>query len=143
MTAPSALSVASGASAAVLSLDVSTVDKYQGRDKDVIILSTVRQASSPSPSSTDGDTEESPMVGDLLRDWRRINVAITRARVKLVIVGSGTTLSHVPLLAELVNMVKDKNWHVQMPEDALEMYSHVLLQSDDQTNRSGEESQER
>ena len=83
------------------------------------------------------------MVGDLLRDWHRINVAITRARVKLVIVGSGTTLSHVPMLAELMSMVKDQHWHVQMPEDALEMYSHVLLQADDTANQSGEESQER
>jgi hypothetical protein len=48
---------------------VSTVDKYQGRDKDVIILSTVK-------SCADGKDKES--VGNLLRDWRRINVAITR-----------------------------------------------------------------
>lgn len=47
--------------------EVSTVDKYQGRDKDVIILSTVKSCA---------DGKES--VGNLLRDWRRINVAITR-----------------------------------------------------------------
>ena len=47
--------------------EVSTVDKYQGRDKDVVILSTVKSAS---------DGKDS--VGNLLRDWRRINVAITR-----------------------------------------------------------------
>lgn len=52
---------------AELLCEVSTVDKYQGRDKDVIILSTVK-------SCLDG--KES--VGNLLRDWRRINVAITR-----------------------------------------------------------------
>ena len=45
--------------------DVSTIDKYQGRDSDVVIVSTVR-------SNTSGNT------GELLRDWRRINVAITR-----------------------------------------------------------------
>jgi len=47
--------------------EVSTVDKYQGRDKEVIILSTVK-------SCADGKDS----VGNLLRDWRRINVAITR-----------------------------------------------------------------
>jgi DNA replication ATP-dependent helicase Dna2 len=47
--------------------EVSTVDKYQGRDKEVVILSTVKCCL---------DGKES--VGNLLRDWRRINVAITR-----------------------------------------------------------------
>ena len=46
---------------------MSTVDKYQGRDKDVIILSTVK-------SCVDGHDS----IGNLLRDWRRVNVAITR-----------------------------------------------------------------
>ena len=45
--------------------EVSTIDKYQGRDTDVVIVSTVR-------SNASGST------GELLRDWRRINVAITR-----------------------------------------------------------------
>lgn len=53
--------------AALQDCEVSTVDKYQGRDKDVIILSTVK-------SCVDGGDS----VGNLLRDWRRINVAITR-----------------------------------------------------------------
>ena len=45
--------------------EVSTIDKYQGRDTDVVIVSTVRSNSSGK-------------AGELLRDWRRINVAITR-----------------------------------------------------------------
>jgi DNA replication ATP-dependent helicase Dna2 len=48
-------------------VEVSTVDKYQGRDKDVIVLSTVK-------CCLDGKEA----VGNLLRDWRRINVAVTR-----------------------------------------------------------------
>ncbi len=47
--------------------DVSTVDKFQGRDMDVIVLSTVKGAQ----EGRDG-------IGNLLRDWRRINVAVTR-----------------------------------------------------------------
>ncbi len=50
-------------------VEVLTVDKIQGRDMDVIIMSFVR--SNPGCH-----------VGDLLREWRRINVAITRAKVR-------------------------------------------------------------
>ena len=47
--------------------DISTVDKFQGRDMPIIVLSTVKSAS---------DGLES--IGNLLKDWRRINVAVTR-----------------------------------------------------------------
>jgi DNA replication ATP-dependent helicase Dna2 len=61
-------------------LEISTVDRYQGRDKPVIILSFVR-------SNNRGK------VGRLLEDMRRINVALTRAKHKLILVGSLSTLS--------------------------------------------------
>ena len=60
-------------------LEVSKIDKYQGRDKDVIIVSFVR-------SNNKGK------VGRLLEDKRRINVAITRCKHKLILVGSLSTL---------------------------------------------------
>ncbi|CAB1312952.1 unnamed protein product, partial [Coregonus sp. 'balchen'] len=52
-------------------VEVNTVDKYQGRDKSVIIVSFVR-------SHPEGN------LGELLKDWRRLNVAITRAKHKLL-----------------------------------------------------------
>ncbi len=52
-------------------VEVHTVDRFQGRDKHVIVLSLVR-------SNATND------VGELLKDWRRLNVAISRARCKLV-----------------------------------------------------------
>jgi len=60
-------------------LEVSTVDKYQGRDKEAIIVSFVR-------SNNKGK------VGRLLQDIRRVNVAITRAKSKMILVGSFSTL---------------------------------------------------
>ena len=59
---------------------VNTVDGFQGQERDVIVISMVRD-------------NENGSVG-FLRDLRRMNVAITRARMKLIIVGNIETLSH-------------------------------------------------
>eukprot|EP00891_Asterochloris_glomerata_P005485 jgi/Astpho2/5485/e_gw1.00078.27.1_t len=69
-------------------LEVLTIDKYQGRDKDAILLSLVRSNSACN-------------AGRLLLDWRRFNVAVTRAKAKLVILGSQTTLRSVPHFAQV------------------------------------------
>ena len=52
------------------------MDKFQGRDMEIIILSTVKVDISTSDGLVDDDGVD--VVGHLLRDWRRINVAITR-----------------------------------------------------------------
>lgn len=61
-------------------ISVNTVDGFQGQERDVIVISMVR-------SNDEGQ------IG-FLRDLRRMNVAMTRARMKLIIVGSRQTLSH-------------------------------------------------
>ncbi len=61
-------------------ITVGTVDGFQGQECDVIVISLVR----------DNAVRQ---IG-FLRDLRRMNVAITRARMKLIIVGNAQTLSH-------------------------------------------------
>ena len=64
-------------------VEVGTVDQYQGRDKLVIIYSCTR--------SNTGHTDTAG-AGHILMDTRRLNVAITRAKAKLVIIGDKVTL---------------------------------------------------
>ncbi|GFF98156.1 DNA replication ATP-dependent helicase/nuclease dna2 [Aspergillus lentulus] len=93
-------------------LEMHTADKFQGRDKEVVILSCVR-------SNADNN------VGDLLRDWRRINVAFTRARTKLLVIGSKSTLRDGnDLLRKYISMVEERRWIYDLPKDALE--SHIF-----------------
>jgi ATP-dependent RNA/DNA helicase IGHMBP2 len=59
-------------------IDINTIDSFQGQERDVVYISLVR-------SNTRGD------IG-FLNDIRRMNVAMTRARKKLVVVGDSATL---------------------------------------------------
>ncbi|CAJ1048869.1 DNA replication ATP-dependent helicase/nuclease DNA2 [Xyrichtys novacula] len=78
-------------------VEVNTVDKYQGRDKSLIVLSFVRS------------TVEEGHLGELLKDWRRLNVAITRAKHKLLMVGSATTLRRYAPVEKLLNHLQQEN----------------------------------
>jgi DNA replication ATP-dependent helicase Dna2 len=91
-------------------LEMHTTDKFQGRDKEVIILSCVR-------SNTENN------VGELLRDWRRVNVAFTRAQTKLLVVGSRSTLRDGnDLLCKYVRLVESKGWVYNLPSAALDKH---------------------
>ncbi|KIJ63491.1 hypothetical protein HYDPIDRAFT_175890 [Hydnomerulius pinastri MD-312] len=86
-------------------IEILTADKSQGRDKDCIIVSMVR-------------SNDHGQVGDLLKDWRRINVSFTRAQSKLIIIGSRKTLGNIKLLAEFLQLMDEHNWILTLPEGA-------------------------
>ena len=70
---------------------VNTVDGFQGQERDVIFISLVR-------------ANEDGQIG-FLRDLRRMNVAITRARMKLVILGDASTLGKHPFYHKLLDSI--------------------------------------
>ncbi|KAI9346952.1 AAA domain-containing protein [Obelidium mucronatum] len=70
----------------LVGVQVSTVDSFQGGEKDVIFISTVRSAE----------------VG-FIDDYKRVNVSLTRARRHLIIVGNGRLLNQSHLWREVLN----------------------------------------
>ena len=81
-------------------VEVKTVDGFQGREKEIIIISTVR-------SNPHGN------IG-FLKDLRRLNVAITRAKRKLIIIGNTNTLITNPTYARLIEFVESENLLVKI-----------------------------
>lgn len=68
-------------------ISVNTVDGFQGQERDIVLISLVR-------------SNEHGQIG-FLNDLRRMNVAMTRARMKLIIIGDSETLSHHPFYRKL------------------------------------------
>lgn len=71
---------------------INTVDAFQGQERDVIIISFVRS----------NDKAEVGFLGDI----RRTNVAMTRAKKKLIMIGDSATLGAHPFYLDLLNYVQ-------------------------------------
>lgn len=85
-------------------LEIQTVDGFQGREKDVIIFSVVR-------------SNEEKEIG-FLKDLKRLNVAITRAKRKLIIVGDSKTLYSFDVYREIIEHHKSFLKYVEIyPSD--------------------------
>jgi superfamily I DNA and/or RNA helicase len=85
--------LAQDASLHYTTMEVDTIDGFQGQEKDIIFISLVR-------------SNERSEIG-FLKDERRLNVAMTRARKKLVIVGDSATLGAHPLYNELISHINE------------------------------------
>ena len=73
-------------------ISVNTVDGFQGQERDVILISLVR-------------ANDEGQIG-FLRDLRRMNVAITRARMKLIILGDASTMTRHPFYRKLYDYIE-------------------------------------
>ena len=73
-------------------ISVNTVDGFQGQERDIIMISLVR-------------SNDNGQIG-FLSDLRRMNVAMTRARMKLIIFGDKSTLQHHAFYRKLIQYVE-------------------------------------
>jgi DNA replication ATP-dependent helicase Dna2 len=93
-------------------VEMHTTDRFQGRDKEVMVLSLVR-------------SNDACNIGDLLKDWRRINVAFTRAKTKLLVIGSMSTLKgsgSENMLSKFISLMEEHDWIYNLPADALKSH---------------------
>jgi len=85
-------------------VSINTVDAFQGQERDVIAISFVRS----------NDKAEVGFLGDI----RRTNVAMTRARKKLIMIGDSATLAAHPFYSELLDYVQQEGFY----KSAFELY---------------------
>ncbi|TPX39659.1 hypothetical protein SeMB42_g06292 [Synchytrium endobioticum] len=94
-------------------IEVASVDAFQGREKDYIVVSCVR-------------SNEHQGIG-FLNDPRRLNVALTRAKYGVVILGNPKVLSRHPLWYQLLAMYKEKGCLVEGPLSNLKISQIQLM----------------
>jgi superfamily I DNA and/or RNA helicase len=78
-------------------ISINTVDAFQGQERDVIVIGFVRS----------NDKGEVGFLGDI----RRTNVAMTRARKKLIMIGDSATLGSHPFYLALLNYVQEREFY--------------------------------
>uniref|UniRef100_A0A0A9D536 DNA2/NAM7 helicase-like C-terminal domain-containing protein n=1 Tax=Arundo donax TaxID=35708 RepID=A0A0A9D536_ARUDO len=96
-------------------IDVNTVDGFQGREKEVVIFSCVR-------------CNKEQKIG-FVSDFRRMNVAITRARSAVLVVGSASTLKQDKHWNNLVESAKERNRYFKAPKPFTAFFAEDKLKT--------------
>lgn len=78
-------------------VQAATIDSFQGQEKEIIYISLVR-------------SNDEQKIG-FLKDYRRMNVAMTRARKKLVIIGDSATIGNDPFYGQLLDYIESRGWY--------------------------------
>ncbi|CCH59616.1 hypothetical protein TBLA_0B08000 [Henningerozyma blattae CBS 6284] len=91
-------------------LEILTVDQFQGRDKDLVVISMVR-------------SNERLQGGQLLKELRRVNVAMSRAKCKLIIIGSKSTIGSVVEIKSFIKLLENEGWIYDLPSNCLTTYN--------------------
>ena len=117
-------------------IEINTVDSFQGQERDIIIVSTVRAnfkeetinleegeipQSGTSPQSNDNESNEKDGKNNIgigfLNDFRRMNVGLSRAKACCFVVGHYETLKNNNYWNKLMNYCKEKNSFFKVDKD--------------------------
>eukprot|EP01038_Epipyxis_sp_PR26KG_P014390 gene14390-19315_t len=104
-------------------IDVKTIDSFQGGEKECIILSLVRS----------NDRRE---VG-FLKDSRRINVAVTRAKRHVVVICDASTCRHDPFIKSLIDHISEHGEHISALE-YLDTFESMINNSNNKNTRNND-----
>uniref|UniRef100_A0A453L6F0 DNA2/NAM7 helicase-like C-terminal domain-containing protein n=1 Tax=Aegilops tauschii subsp. strangulata TaxID=200361 RepID=A0A453L6F0_AEGTS len=105
----------------VAEMEINTVDGFQGREVDILVLSTVRASNSSGDRHHTGEARSIGFVADV----RRMNVALTRARFSLWIVGNARTLQTNSHWASLLQNAKERNMLISVQKPYSLIFQNV------------------
>nr|CAB3457460.1 unnamed protein product [Digitaria exilis] len=111
----------------VAEMEINTVDGFQGREVDILVLSTVRASNSSDDRHHTGEARSIGFVADV----RRMNVALTRARLSLWIVGNARTLRSNSHWDSLVQNAQERNLFISIKRPYGLMFEKVQPHSRD------------
>ncbi|KAK2638699.1 hypothetical protein Ddye_026494 [Dipteronia dyeriana] len=105
-------------------VDITTVDGCQGREKDVAIFSCVR---AKEKEDITGSKREKKGIG-FVADYRRMNVAITRAKSSILVVGSASTLRKDEHWNNLIESAENRGCLFKVPKPYASFFSEEKLE---------------
>lgn len=97
-------------------VDVSTVDQFQGKEKSVVLFSCVKKYT--------GDSKDA----EILNDQRRLTVAVSRAKHKLIIIGSSSTVKKYKPFEKLLSLLREDQF-IKLQAGDESCYEEIVLQA--------------
>lgn len=98
-------------------INVLTVDRSQGQERDCIIVSMAQSHLDKSD-------------GSILNDWRRLNVCLTRAKLKLVVIGSQESLRAIPSTRSFIELLNSQGQVLKLTSDVVGLHTRDRLDCD-------------
>ena len=110
-------------------ITINTVDSFQGQERDIVLFSTVRSNNNKNNSSLISN-QDKEAIG-FLNDFRRMNVALSRAKLGCFIIGNSQKFKNDPFWQKLINFCKEKKcfYIINSLNEANQVIEKVFIKS--------------